>query len=95
MDARPVWHGNQHWGPVLPMSCIRVCLLPVNIECGRGDYELVRSDVWGDSDHRGGVLCVSGTPPLHPARGAGEARDVTSTHFYNCYVIERGESNLV
>lgn len=87
MDAWPFWHGDQYWGPVLLVPGVCVRLLPADLDSGARHYELVRSDVRWNSDHCGGVLCVARTAPLHPTRGAGEARDVTSIHLYNCYVI--------
>ena len=88
MDAWSVWHGNQHWGSVLPVPGVCVRLLPAYFDGGARHYELVRSDVRWNFDHRGGVLYLPGTPPLHPTRGAGEARDVISVHLSNCYIIE-------
>jgi hypothetical protein len=78
MDARPVRYGNQHRSAVLPAPGIRVRFLPTHLDSGTGHHELVRSDVWRDFDHRGGVLCVAGTASLHSARGAGESRGVIS-----------------
>lgn len=88
MDAWPVWHGNQYWGSVLPVPGVCVRLLPADFDGGARHYELVRGHVRWNSDHRSGVLCVARTAPLHPTRGAGEARDVIYIHLYNCYVIE-------
>lgn len=86
MDAWPFWNGNQYWGSMLPVPGVCVRFLPAHFDSGARYYELVRSDVRWNSDHRGRVLCVAGAAPLHPTRGAGEARDVIYIHLYNCHV---------
>lgn len=91
MDSWPFWHGNQHRGTVLPMPGVRICFLPAYLNSGARQHELVRSDVRGNYHHRCGLLSVTGTTLLHSSRGSGEARDVSSTHVYNCKAVGRGE----
>jgi hypothetical protein len=89
MVARPVRHGDQHRGAVLPAPGVRIRLLPTHLDGGTRHHELVRGDVRGHSDHCSGILCAAGTALLHPARGARQARDVISTHLYSYYARGR------